>query len=91
MYRPWTRESRPDDDFSSVLSITTPYQALWCAVIQRAWADATGHVSERDIRVARNWPKYRSSDFELVCSLAGMNPEIIANAFKSPKPDDGPV
>ena len=92
IYRPWTREARPDDDFSSVLSVNTPYRALWCAVIRQAWADATttGHVAERDIRVARNWPKYRSRDFELVCSLAGMNPQIIANAFKSPNPD-GPV
>ena len=82
IYRPWTREARPDDDFSSVLSVNTPYRALWCAVIRQAWADATttGHVAERDIRVARSWPKYRN--FELVCSLAGMDTETIERAIK---------
>jgi hypothetical protein len=80
------REARPDDDFSSVLSVNTPYRALWCAVIKQAWADATttGHVADLDVRTARAWPRYKN--FELVCSLAGINSEIIEKLFKkSPK------
>lgn len=85
-----SREARPDDDFTSILSIYTPYRALWCAVLNQAWEDATAskrgkQIDWRNQRAVQDWP--RSRDFELVCSMAGMNPEMIANAFKSPKPN----
>lgn len=88
-----SREARPDDDFSSILSIDTAYRALWCEVLKQAWEDSTASMRGKQIdwrnqRAAQGWP--RSRDFELVCSMAGMNPEMIANAFKSPNPD-GPV
>ena len=83
-----SREARPDDDFSSILSIDTAYRALWCEVLKQAWEDSTASMRGKQIdwrnqRAAQDWPRGR--DFELVCSMAGMNPELIASAFKGPK------
>jgi hypothetical protein len=55
--------------------------ALWIAVIQQALLDATSlsknkkAVLERDR--ARVWLTRRSADFELIATLAGLEPEAV--------------
>jgi len=54
-----------------------PEIVFWRAVIARAWADALQEHHSRDRDEARRWLTDFSSDFRIVCHLAGIDPESL--------------
>lgn len=63
---------------------------LWCAMLLRNLTDATGQgkilcegngASSMAIRHAQNW--IGSSDFRLVCEMAGFDPDAIEEKYRS--------
>jgi hypothetical protein len=61
----------------------SPEQALWCAVIQQAIADATAS-SKRERSRAIEWLLTPNRDFDHACLSAGLEPECVrARASKA--------
>lgn len=58
-------------------------QALWQAVIIRAFMDACSPCNNAKDKInslqARKWFSVKDSDFRLVCAFAGVNPERVAS------------
>jgi len=55
-----------------------PEQALWCAVVEVAIYDAM-----RGEREARRWIEGNSSNYKLVCNLAGIEPAYLQRLWRS--------
>lgn len=61
---------------------------LWCAVLMRAVMDALSpnpysDVDRRAKRDAISWLDGGGRDFKQVCTLAGLDPEAVHDAWKS--------
>jgi hypothetical protein len=68
----------------------SPEQELWQTVIEKAFIDAINPkpANPDDIREkarASAWIRGCGRDFRLVCSLAGMDPEFLSDAFNANK------
>ena len=75
----------------------TPEQDLWCAVLHRAFLDATTPLRPRlpdaridpqrnariDARAAQAWLLGGSAEMRIVCEWAGQEPDIIRHAAES--------
>lgn len=64
-----------------------PERQLWAAVLGQAVNDAlreSAYSSEdrRGKNSARSWMDGQGRDFRLVCTLAGMEPEAVADAWR---------
>ena len=64
-----------------------PERQLWAAVLGQAVNDALREsaYSDEDRRAnggARSWMDRQGRDFRLVCTLAGMEPEAVADAWR---------
>lgn len=69
-----------------------PERRLWQAVIYQACVDALSNKSEsensekvRARREADSWIRGAGRDFREVCSLAGLDPDFISEAYVSGK------
>jgi hypothetical protein len=72
-------------------------QDLWCAVLHRAFLDATAPLRPRppdvlvdpqcnariDAKAAQAWLLGGSAEFRLVCEWAGQEPDVIRHAAES--------
>ena len=58
-----------------------PEKRLWQAVLFQAVRDATSQHDSREKREADAWIRSGRKDFREVCSLAGMEPEFIQEAY----------
>ena len=70
----------------------TVEQELWQAVVLRAAMDALADnpSSDEDQRAKRDadrWFRFGGRDFREVCTLAGIDPDFIADAYKSGRID----
>jgi hypothetical protein len=68
----------------------SPEQLLWQTVIEKAFIDAINpdpaNAEDRNQKsVATNWIRNCGRDFRLVCTLAGMDPNFLSDAFKANK------
>lgn len=75
------------DEFNDDLSAIQGRENLWRAVLMNALEEAISGVNRGDyndplrratlIREARNYVTVPNSDFDIVCSLAGLDPEAV--------------
>lgn len=61
-----------------------PEVHLWSAVLMQALLDATSYAVESETgagrknrHLARRWLRTNSSDFQRVCIMAGVNPDVV--------------
>ncbi len=74
----------------------TPEQNLWVNVIAQQFHDATREIlppikkkngktqdrpNNNSIHLARTWFETKSEDFQMVCSLAGLDPEYVVRKY----------
>jgi hypothetical protein len=67
-----------------------PEQELWQVVIEKAFVDAINPdpANATDVReksIAAAWIRNCGKDFCFVCSLAGMDPHFLSDAFNANK------
>ena len=74
----------------------SPERALWCEVLVRALRDAAGHFETSrstyatlDRRRAHEWITRDSRDFQIVCTLAGLDPVAVRDAYLAGRIDLG--
>lgn len=71
--------------------MSVPERRMWQAVVYRAAVDAvcpsTGDDGERNRRDADTWFRRAGKDFRMVCSLAGLDPDFIHDAYVAGKID----
>lgn len=70
----------------------SPEQHLWQFVIEKAFVDATNPApaNATDLRekfIATAWIRNCGRDFRFVCSLAGMDPHFLSDAFNANRVD----
>jgi hypothetical protein len=70
----------------------SPEQLLWQTVIEKAFVDATNPepANKDDIREkarASAWIRNCGRDFRFVCSLAGLAPQFLSDAFNANRVD----
>lgn len=62
-----------------------PEVMLWQSVIMQAILDATGNISSglgiHEKAASLSWLKGRSSDFLMVCDMAGMIPDYVSRLY----------
>ena len=61
-----------------------PEQKLWISVLGKALEDALRGTDLREAELSINWIVNQSSDFRLVCHLAGRNWKYVFETVKQP-------
>ena len=74
---PWGRDGMPQ----------TPETDMWQSVILKALLDATQTTDRYNQRVSDAWFRSRCFNFKFVCTMAGMDPEFIADAYENDRFD----
>jgi hypothetical protein len=70
----------------------TPERLLWQSVVMRALRDTTSTgpgVDVVDMQKADKWIRRRGKEYRMVCDLAGMDPDFIADAYVAGRIDAG--